>query len=957
MNLNEQETQPDPQNMRSVPQGGAPHLTDAELREQQAGVRDGNQIDQRNRRRQTSRREVQQQQEFRDSDMDYDQNQSNRRDTRSRRNQRQDNRVQDDRHQDHNRRDSRDRRGGGSQHDQFQDEYYDNDGRRRPEKKGLLSRLTGLDLDDIGKDDQYHDSQYNERGEKKGLLSRVTGLDLDHDQRSHRDDRHYDDDRDYRDNRRGRDNFDQYEDDIEYSRGLDDSVGGLFGRNRNDRQRDSYRDDDYNEDRGLLGIGRNRNRSRNMRDRDRGFSRSRDRDQYQDDYNRFDDYDGDRYDSRGDYSRDRYRDQFSDEVDQFSLDRGRGRRRMGRSSRRGSESIFRDNNRYSRDQSYRDNDYLEPQGQYNNSVSPYPQYSQNHQQGYQGQGYLPQQGSLPYGQQPIHSMGIDPFHRQYTTPQSSYLQQSRPMGMPQYGSGYQAPQYQQASYPQMYTQPAQQYQQPMQPQQAQHSTQLLPQTSQYQQHQQQAQPQQQPLASHYVPVESQYGSPNTQSHLHQNQHQHRQLPAPRPAYQESGHFSQFAGESSPGFSLASESSTYQSPQTQMTSRYGGTSRYGSSQYPQAQLPSQTTNRYNSQMAQPGMPQSYGAAQPSYLNSYQPTPPPTQMPTIGSQSSRFYRGASSSSGLVNQSEAYLQGYNSAGGRGHSGSSHDNSRRVSEAFSSHMSYDAGQRQQDGYQSLYSGGRPDSAPVFIDSGFLNENPSSESILDLFNYLPDVVFFAKDKDSRFIAANEAMLQTKKLQDPRRLLGRTDYDFFPPALAAVHVEEDKQVMQNGQALTNKVWFKMDRTGRACWYCSSKTPFKNETGQIIGVFGVRHAIDNEEARHRYFGRINPAIRHLEMEYRNRPDEHHLAQMCGLSVEEFNREVNRVVGSSLNEFLELFQIEKARQLLACTAASYGEIAMQTGYRDEQDFSRHFEQFNGLNPHAYRERFRTQGDMPS
>jgi hypothetical protein len=58
------------------------------------------------------------------------------------------------------------------------------------------------------------------------------------------------------------------------------------------------------------------------------------------------------------------------------------------------------------------------------------------------------------------------------------------------------------------------------------------------------------------------------------------------------------------------------------------------------------------------------------------------------------------------------------------------------------------------------------------------AEQILALFDVLPDVFLFVKDRTSRFVRANRAFLVMHGCRSNADVVGRTDHDFHPPALA-----------------------------------------------------------------------------------------------------------------------------------------------------------------------------------
>lgn len=230
------------------------------------------------------------------------------------------------------------------------------------------------------------------------------------------------------------------------------------------------------------------------------------------------------------------------------------------------------------------------------------------------------------------------------------------------------------------------------------------------------------------------------------------------------------------------------------------------------------------------------------------------------------------------------------------------------------------------------------------------SLAFIDLFDCLPGVIFYAKDRESRYIAANRAMLEAKGVADSADLIGRTDRDFHPAVMADAYIAEDRRVMESGRALTNQVWFVVDRSGRPGWFNSSKVPLLDDSGVVTGVAGVRYAIETPEAREKQFRDLAPVIRYMEEHYTAPVSMAKMAELAGLSSTHFNRRFVHLFGMAPTRFLHSLRVEKARQMLVSPERSVGEIALETGYHDQSHFTRHFRALTGMTPGQFRARFR-------
>ena len=119
------------------------------------------------------------------------------------------------------------------------------------------------------------------------------------------------------------------------------------------------------------------------------------------------------------------------------------------------------------------------------------------------------------------------------------------------------------------------------------------------------------------------------------------------------------------------------------------------------------------------------------------------------------------------------------------------------------------------------------------------------ILNNIPDMAWM-KDLDSRYIAVNEQFLRISGLK-AEDVVGKTDKDIWEASFAEMYRHDDLEVMQSGVRKTVEELQK-DNTGREYWVETTKTPIRNESGQVIGTTGIARDVSerkkNEEAEHR-----------------------------------------------------------------------------------------------------------------
>ncbi|MGI9471225.1 MAG: helix-turn-helix domain-containing protein [Rubripirellula sp.] len=238
-----------------------------------------------------------------------------------------------------------------------------------------------------------------------------------------------------------------------------------------------------------------------------------------------------------------------------------------------------------------------------------------------------------------------------------------------------------------------------------------------------------------------------------------------------------------------------------------------------------------------------------------------------------------------------------------------------------------------------------------FFRRNPNAESVMDLFQFLPSVFFYAKDSQHRYVEVNQSTLvEVFGLESVDDLLGRTDADFQPPALAQAYHAEDRRVLDDGETIPNQVWLVPHVRGTPRWYVSSKSPLKDPGGIVIGLAGVMYAIATPEVQASSFGELLPVIHHIDDHYTEDLSMKEMAAMAGLSATHFNARFKEILRMSPTQYQLSRRIEHARRLLTESNDSIVEIGADVGFFDQSHFTRRFRKVTGMTPNAYRKRFR-------
>jgi len=108
------------------------------------------------------------------------------------------------------------------------------------------------------------------------------------------------------------------------------------------------------------------------------------------------------------------------------------------------------------------------------------------------------------------------------------------------------------------------------------------------------------------------------------------------------------------------------------------------------------------------------------------------------------------------------------------------------------------------------------------------------LMENIPDSIYF-KDRQKKFVMVNKVKAEHSEVL-PEEMIGKTDFDFFPPEIAKQSSADDGIVLKSGKSIIDKVEkiIHLDKTEH--WVSTTKVPWYNNEGKIIGLIGITRDI-------------------------------------------------------------------------------------------------------------------------
>jgi PAS domain S-box-containing protein len=109
------------------------------------------------------------------------------------------------------------------------------------------------------------------------------------------------------------------------------------------------------------------------------------------------------------------------------------------------------------------------------------------------------------------------------------------------------------------------------------------------------------------------------------------------------------------------------------------------------------------------------------------------------------------------------------------------------------------------------------------------------LMDNLPDLIYF-KDRESRFTLVNQMFLCRAGFKNQAEIVGKTDNDLYASEHAAAALADEQKIIATGEPLVGIEEKETWPDGRETWVSTSKAPFRDTIGNVIGTFGLSRDI-------------------------------------------------------------------------------------------------------------------------
>lgn len=231
-----------------------------------------------------------------------------------------------------------------------------------------------------------------------------------------------------------------------------------------------------------------------------------------------------------------------------------------------------------------------------------------------------------------------------------------------------------------------------------------------------------------------------------------------------------------------------------------------------------------------------------------------------------------------------------------------------------------------------------------------SQRRILELFTVLPETCVCVKDRQGRFLWANQAESTFHGFRRPVQLLGKTDLDLYEKRLAEQYFADDQRLMARQIAAWNQVWLLSDHFRRLHWFVCSKVPLYEDGQESRGiVIAMRQLAQTRPILPAYDG-MEEVLSAVVNRHSEPIKVQELADLVHLSHSQFDRRFKEIFQQTPQQYILQVRLNAASHALCHTEDSIAEIAVRTGFSDQSHFTRQFRKEMKMTPLTYRRKYR-------
>ena len=234
---------------------------------------------------------------------------------------------------------------------------------------------------------------------------------------------------------------------------------------------------------------------------------------------------------------------------------------------------------------------------------------------------------------------------------------------------------------------------------------------------------------------------------------------------------------------------------------------------------------------------------------------------------------------------------------------------------------------------------------NNWLSKLDQGGQLYRLFEHIPNLMFFVKDKESRLVMGNHRFLEHCGFATNKDLAGKSDQDIFPDYMSEKFRRDDETVIQSQKPLLDLVELFPTRDRLPEWFVTHKYPLFHSNGDVEGVCGI---VQNyEQTKEDSDDPVIKMVRLIKQNYASSLSIPELSKQAGLSQRQLERLFKKRFRVSPREYIIRLRILIAADQLSQSRATITQIALDCGFYDHSSFTRYFKRNMGCLPLSYRQ----------
>ncbi len=240
-------------------------------------------------------------------------------------------------------------------------------------------------------------------------------------------------------------------------------------------------------------------------------------------------------------------------------------------------------------------------------------------------------------------------------------------------------------------------------------------------------------------------------------------------------------------------------------------------------------------------------------------------------------------------------------------------------------------------------------MSEDFLNSLRPGQISEALFETLPDIFFFYKDAQSRFMGGTQSFARMMGASSIANMIGKTDHDFAADFLADAFYKDDQKVISTGKPMLSKIELVPSADGSLDWLHTSKVPLFDQNGVVVGLAGVARLIPDNDAVYAAHPEMRAIVQFVRTDYRKKISVVDMAKVGGISISTQERLFRKTFKLTPSMYLRRTRLNTACMMLRDTDVDLAKIATSCGLGDQTNMTRAFRKELKITPQKYRLRF--------